>query len=225
MRKYAWRSFFTNRYEATAASRAYSDFRGLQTVLNEGKADSVVPVLDDEQYPLPSQKELFNAGWPKAKRSLSRAVLAASTYFGARDFADDTSLSPDNVVRREYHHIFPDKLLSDAGLNSMLALNCALITWKTNRTIGRSDPIAYLEDRADKAPDARDIEARLTSHLVPYPEIKDAGPYGQPAGDELRAAVEPDFTAFIRRRADLVTDFMKLVCDGIQPSLHDVIRD
>lgn len=225
MRKYAWRAFFTNRYEATAASRAYSDFRALQSVLLEDKPETVVPVLDEEQYPLPTGKALANAGWPKAKNSLSRAILAASTYFGARDFADDTAISGENIVHREYHHIFPDKLLSDAGLYSMLALNCALITWKTNRTIGRSDPIAYLEERAQRAPDARDIEERLTSHLVPYAEVKNAGPYDQPAGVELRAAVEPDFMAFLSRRAALVSEFMTQVCSGVQPSLHDVINN
>lgn len=223
MRMYAWRSFFTNRYEATAASRAYVDYRALMTVLSDEKPYSSVPVLDYEQYPLPTAKELTGANWPKAKRSLSRAILAASTYFGARDFADDTEISAENVVKREYHHIFPDKLLADAGINSMLALNCALITWKTNRTIGRSDPIAYLEDRAQKAPDLRDIEARLTSHLVPYEIVKNSGPYAQPAGDELHAAVEPDFTTFLDRRAELVLKFMTSVSNGELPNLRDIV--
>lgn len=223
MRKYAWRSFFTNRYEATAASRAYADHRALLAVLAERKPESSVPVLDHEQHPLPTNKELRGAAWPKAKRSLSRAILAASTYFGARDFADDTAISLQNVSQREYHHIFPDKLLRDAGLESMLALNCARITWKTNRTIGRTDPITYLEERAQRAPGDRDIEARLTSHLVPYDLVKDAGPYDQPAGAELREAVEPDFGAFLNRRAEVISTFMVAVCNGEQPHLQEVI--
>ena len=28
------------------------------------------------------------------------------------------------------------------------AVNCALITWRTNRTISNKDPIAYLKERA-----------------------------------------------------------------------------
>lgn len=224
MRKYAWRSFFTNRYEATAASRAYADHRALVAVLAEHKPESYVPVLDPDQYPLPANRELRGAGWPKAKRSLSRAILAASTYFGARDFADDTAISPQNVSQREYHHIFPDKLLQDAGLESMLALNCARITWKTNRTIGRTDPIAYLEERAQRAPGERDIEARLASHLVPYEQVKNAGPYEQPAGAELRDRVQPDYMAFLNRRAEVVSAFMVAVCDGEQPHLREVIE-
>lgn len=223
VRRYAWRSFFTNRYEATAATRAFADHRGLAALLSGEGTDAGVPVFDDELYPLPSLRELKGAGWAKSKRSLSRAILAASNYFGARDFADDTPLSAENVTKREYHHIFPNQLLTEAGIDSMLALNSALITTKTNRSIGRLDPIAYLEKRAERAPDARDIKDRLESHLVPYEIIANSGPYDQPAGEELRAAVQPDFAAFLDQRAVLVNDFMRAVCDGKQPHLRDIL--
>lgn len=82
--------------------------------------------------------------------------MPADTYpwalFGARDFADDAPISAANVMKREYHHLFPARLLSDAGIDPNLALNCALITWRTNRTIGRIDPIAYLNARTESAP-------------------------------------------------------------------------
>ena len=224
IRQYVWRSFFTNRYEATAATRAYADFRGLTALLAGEGSVADVPVFDDELYPLPSLRELKGAGWAKSKRSLARAILAASNFFGARDFADDTPLSGENVVKREYHHIFPNQLLSEAGIESMLALNCALITWKTNRSIGRLDPLTYLEKRAKNAPDPRDIKDRLESHLVPYEIIANSGPYEQPAGAELRAAVQPDFDAFLDQRAALVDAFMREVCDGKQPHLRDILE-
>lgn len=223
MRKYAWRCFFTNRYEATAASRAAADHKGLAEVLG-GDADAYVPVMDDELFPLPSLRELRNASWPKQKRSVPRAVLAAANYFGARDFADDTVISATSVTKREYHHVFPNQLLTEAGIDSMLALNCVLITWKTNRTIGRLDPIAYLEKRAEFAPDPQDIRNRLESHLVPYDALVKAGPYEQTAGVELRAAVQPDLDVFLNRRAVMVHRFMQAVCSGKQPQLNDVVR-
>lgn len=222
MRKYAWRSFFTNRYEATAASRAGSDHKALAEVL-AGNDDANVPVFDDELYPLPNVIELKSASWPKQRRSVPRAILAAANYFGARDFADDTVISSENVTKREYHHIFPKQLLSDAGIDSMLALNCVLITWKTNRTIGRLDPLTYLEKRAEFAPEPRDIEDRLESHLVPYAIITEAGPYDGPAGNELRVEVQPDFDAFLEQRAQFVRRFMEAVCAGHQPHLRDII--
>lgn len=221
MRKYAWRSFFTNRYEATAASRALADHKGLADLL-AGHTDAYVPVFDEELNPLPGLRELRSASWPKQRRSVARAILAATNYFGARDFADDTTISADNVVHREYHHIFPNQLLIEAGIDPMLALNCALITWKTNRSIGRLDPLTYLERRAEYAPDPGDIKDRLESHLVPYSIVAEAGPYNQPAGEELRAVVQPDFDAYLDRRAELVRRFMVAVCDGRKPHLRDI---
>lgn len=222
MRKYAWRSFFTNRYEATGATRAVADYRALATVLAGAGKEDTVPVFNEDLFPLPTLRDLKAAGWPKAKRSLSRAILASSNYFGARDLADDTELSLENITTREYHHVFPGKLLDEAGITSSLALNCVLITWKTNRTIGRSDPLTYLKDRAQKAPSPDDVSERLASHLVPYDAIKNAGPYQTPAGEELRQEVSPDFDNFLDQRATLVMHFMEVACDGGQPHLKYV---
>jgi hypothetical protein len=41
--------------------------------------------------------------------------------------------------------VFPDALLQEAGSPSFVALNCALMTWRTNRIIGRKDPLEYLK--------------------------------------------------------------------------------
>lgn len=222
VRKYVWRSFFTNRYEAAAPTRAAADFKALDSLLDGGEAS--VPVFDDEVYPLPSPRDMKEARWPKSRRSLPRAILAASNYFGAHDFADDTLISAENIVRREYHHIFPDQLLKEAGIDGGLALNCVLITWKTNRSIGRRDPIAYLEKRVEAAPDPRDVRDRLESHLVPYATLATAGPYDQPAGEPLRMAVQPDFDAFLEERANLIHRFMLEACEGKRPQLHSLLE-
>ncbi len=222
MRRYLWRSFFTNRYEATAASRAASDHKGLSELLT-GESGAYVPVFDDALYPLPGTRELRSASWPKSRRSVPRAILAAANYFGARDLADDTPLSAENVVHREYHHVFPHQLLTDAGIDSMLALNCVLITWKTNRSIGRLDPLTYLEKRAAVAPEADDVRDRLASHLVPYRFVAEAGPYVDPPGEALRRTVQPDFDAYLDERAELIRRFMLQACEGRHPQLRDVL--
>lgn len=224
VRRYLWSAFFTSRYQGAAATRAMADYTPLRAYLaGRGDVDSV-PIFDRAQYPLPSHRELVEAGWSKKADRLGRAVLAASTYFGARDFADNTAISADNIGKREYHHLFPDKLLSDAGINSHLALNCALITWKTNRTIGRLDPIQYLEDRAQYAPNSQDIKDRLDTHLVPYDQLAAAGPYRSDLiGDDLAAVVRPDFDAFLNSRAKLIAAVAEHLTEGRQPKLSDVL--
>lgn len=223
VRRYLWSAFFTTRYVGAAATRAAADYTPLHAYLEGTGAVDDVPVFDREQYPLPSHRDLLNAAWSKKADRLGRAVLAASTYFGARDFADDTRLSSDNVSKREYHHLFPDALLRAAGIPSFVALNCALITWKTNRTIGRLDPISYLEQRAQRAPDPNDVAARLETHLVPYDRLVSAGPYPQDlAGPELAELVRPDFDAFLDARAMLVRALAAELTEGRQPSLHDI---
>ena len=223
VRRYLWSAFFTTRYVGAAATRAAADYGPLRAYLEGTGAVDDVPVFDREHYPLPSHRDLLNAAWSKKADRLGRAVLAASTYFGARDFADDTRLSSDNIGKREYHHLFPDALLRAAEIPSFVALNCALITWKTNRTIGRLDPIDYLEQRAQKAPDPKDVKARLQTHLVPYDQLVAAGPYPQDVtGPALAELVRPDFDAFLDARARLVSTIAAELVEGRQPSLHDV---
>lgn len=228
-RKYLWTAFFTGRYDGAAATRAHADakpllaFASAPTPSAVAKLDATVPVLNREVYPLPSDRGLQAAAWPSGRSSLARAILAASNYFGARDFADDSVLSRSNVRKREYHHLFPAKLLSDAGIDPNLALNCALITWRTNRTIGRLDPIAYLAARAEAAPSAESVDARLRSHLIPVIALREAGPYpSEVVGAELQAQVGPDFATFIELRAEAVSRAMVRLCDGEGPELADV---
>ncbi|MHC5796499.1 GmrSD restriction endonuclease domain-containing protein [Lacisediminihabitans sp. FW035] len=225
VRRYLWSSFFTSRYQGAAATRAAADYAPLRAYLDGVGSVEEVPVFNRDDYPLPTHRELLAAGWSKKADRLGRAVLAASTYFGARDFADDTKLSAVNVGKREYHHLFPDALLRDAGIESFLALNCALITWKTNRTIGRLDPIQYLEDRAQNALDPRDVQGRLESHLVPYAEIANAGPYpADLSGQDLAATVGPDFAGFLEARASLVSAVVGELTAGKRPQLGEVLE-
>jgi hypothetical protein len=226
VRRYLWSAFFTSRYQSAAATRAAADYTPLRAAVDDHGDLASVPVLDRELHPLPTTRDLLTAGWPKKADRLGRAVLAASTYFGARDFADDTKLTIENLGTREYHHLFPNALLSDASIESYLALNCALITWKTNRTIGRLDPIQYLEDRAQNAPDPRDIKERLESHLVPYEPLAAAGPYPQDMevkGPELAELVRPDFTAFLEARAHLILALARELTEGRRPQLRDIL--
>ena len=220
LRAYMWSAFFTSRYEGAAATRAYQDFKALVDLLERpqfGPGDYAnVPVLNRVTYPLPTSEQLTRVGWPKGADRLARAVLAVNLHFGALDFADGHPVSYDSLRKREYHHVFPDALLQEAGIDSYLALNCALVTWKTNRSIGRKDPLAYLQDRVEWS-DEQTVTQRLRTHLLDFETLSKAtyAADGKPLeGAALVARLGQDFDAFLERRATLVVLAAQHLTDG-----------
>ena len=218
LRRYLWSSFFTDRYENTAASRAYADFKALKTLLvTQVFSDNdlvTVPVLNRVEFPLADVDALLGTGWPKQVGISARGILAVTTYLGALDFADNKPASYESNQKREYHHIFPDALLKDAGIDSYRALNCALITWKTNRIIGRKDPLEYLRDRVVWAGE-ESVRERMKSHLLDFDALSKATYQGLD-GEQLATRVKPDFEAFLRTRANVVHTAVAALAQGKQ---------
>ena len=221
LRRYLWSAFFTDRYENTAASRAFADFKAIKALLkNPGFTESelaTVPALNRSEFPLADVDSLMAAGWPKAAGIEARAILAVTTYLGAIDFADHRTATYDSIRKREYHHIFPDALLSEAAIPSFLALNCALITWKTNRMIGRKDPLDYLQERVQWA-DESAVRERLRSHLISYDLLSKAH-YAGIEGAALKQKLASDFNEFLRDRANMVVAAMASLTEGNNPTL------
>jgi hypothetical protein len=137
------------------------------------------------------------------------------------EFADNKPASYESNQKREYHHIFPDALLKDAGIDSYLSLNCAFITWKTNRIIGRKDPLEYLQDRVNWA-GKESVRERMKSHLLDFDLLSQATYQGL-TGEQLAAKLTPDFEAFLRARAKLVHAAVASLAQGKEigvESLH-----
>jgi hypothetical protein len=181
LRKYLWRAFVTKRYERSATTAALQDYRGLRAILGGQKGDAVsVPVFDEAQYPLPTPEEIKLAGWPKRKDMLARSILALSLRQGAHDLADGAPATRAHLLKREYHHLFPDALLSENGrledYRIYRALNCALVTWNTNRNISAKEPLRYLQERVARAQlGEAEIVARLATHLIPFDALNVGG--------------------------------------------------
>jgi hypothetical protein len=228
LRAYMWSCFFTTRYEGAAATRSFQDYKALIDLLQRkqfGLADYAhVPVIRRVEHPLPTVEQLMRVGWPRGNDRMARAVLAVSLYCGALDFADGHPASFDSLKTREYHHIFPDALLQEAGIESYLALNCALVTWKTNRSIGRKDPLDYLKDRVEWT-DESTVRQRLRTHLLDYGQLSRATYVvdGKPLiGDALVARLTKDFADFLSDRAVLVEAAAAQLADGRLPSLDEL---
>lgn len=230
LKKYLWSSFFTYRYENSAATRAYQDYINIKRVLNndqnekgEPYLESDIPVLNRKLYPLADKEELLTVDWPKKVNIRSRGILAISTYLGAYDFADGTQISRDNIGKREYHHIFPEALLKEAEVDSYLSLNCALITGKTNRNIGRKDPLVYLKDRYQWA-DEDIVNSRLSSHLIPIKELSNGGYEGLGRAERV-AKIKSDFNSFTEKRADYIIKAMLLLTEGKQITVESILQN
>jgi len=200
LRRYIWRAFFTGRYEASTNARALEDFRKLKGLISSPEGPPP-DVFDDVLYPLPSEDELVAARWPKGKDRLARAILAVALREGGKDFADGREASREELARREYHHIFPDAYLKKQQRTDReiyCSLNCAVVTWITNRKMSDKAPVKYLAERQDGAElGEAEVRARLASHLIPYD-----------------AMVQGDYDAFLKARAAMVAPVMKDLCAG-----------
>jgi hypothetical protein len=198
LRKYLWRAFFTNRYEKSTSFRSLGDFNELKSVIT-GTGGAKPAIFDEAQHPLPEIAELVSAGWPKNKDRLPRAILALALKQGGLDLADGSTASRANLAKREYHHLFPDAHLRRLEVPEdqiYRSLNCALVTWRTNRNISDKDPERYLAERRKGTElGETEVRTRLTSHLIPYDEL-----------------VKGDYNAFLTTRADLIADAMKKIC-------------
>ena len=200
LRKYIWRAFFTSRYEKTTTSRSLVDYNELRSVIMHRKAPTPV-IFNDSLYPLPEPRELMAAGWPTKKDRLARAILALALKHGGLDLADGSPVNRDNLRKREYHHLFPEAYLKKLGVDDnkiYRALNCALVTWNTNRAISSKEPERYLAERLEGSNlGEAEIRVRLASHVIPY--------------DELKAG---DYDRFLARRAELIHGVMLKYCSG-----------
>lgn len=224
LRAYLWSAFFTNRYENSAASRAFADYKGLKALLSKKDFSDdnwdIVPIFNRDEYPLSNTDSLAEAGWPKSVGIEERGVLAIASYFGAYDFADNRQATFESIQHREYHHLFPDALLKEIEVKSLYAMNCSLITWKTNRVIGRKDPIEYLKERVELS-DIDSVQTRLRTHLIPY-ELLAKAHYSDMGDEELKSKLNSDFIEFRRSRAKLFEIALNKLCVGEQPTLDAI---
>lgn len=228
LKKYLWHSFFTDRYENSAATHAYTDFVALRKVISgETKDDGTGYDIDDvpifKEHPLVDIGELMTAEWPKRATIHGRAILAVACRLGVFDFSTGERLDVNNIEQRHYHHIYPDALLKEAEINSFLALNCSLISDKTNISIGRKDPLDYMKDRY-KWTTEEIVSERLQSHLIPISELANGG-YEGLSQEQKATKLRDDFEAFKRRRAELVMKAVKLLAKGQQLSAAEIYEE
>lgn len=222
IRKYLWRSFLTSRYEQSSTTNALQDFRAMKSLLNNEEGKGLPPLFDEELYPIPTKDYIARADWPKNKSILGRGLLCLQLKFGAEDLADGVRATKASITSstspREYHHLYPASLLERANIpyeKVYKAMNCALITWKTNRTISNKDPMSYLNERsANGLLGADELRRRLKTHMIPFEEL--AVDFSEISDDLYSVKVSELYEEFIGKRSEIFQNAIKLVCEGRQ---------
>ena len=231
LKKYLWHAFLTSRYEQSSTTNALQDYRGLRRILTEGANEHAVPILNEESYPPPTREMVLQADWPKRQSILGRGLLVLTLKAGAEDLADGARATVASITSknhpREYHHLFPVSTLEDAEVldeQVYRALNCALITWRTNRTISKKDPVDYLKERADNSTlGETELRRRLRTHLIPYGALA-VGYQGLP-DEERRVRVKNDYIAFIGARAIVLSEAAQRACAGQSIELSELFDE
>ena len=99
--------------------------------------------------------------------------------------------------------------------NINLALNCAVVTWNTNRNISAKEPVAYLRERVERAPLGEDqILSRLNSHIILFERLSVGGYHGIANEEERSARIRSDYDCFIHARAEAIHRVVKKLCSG-----------
>lgn len=227
LKKYLWSAFFTDRYENSAASRAYADYIGLKRIItkttNEKQelfTEKDVSIFNRQIHPI-DVDELRTAGWPKRDTIRGKAILAVACRLGSFDFATGHKIDQNNIKNRHYHHIFPKALLEEAEIDGNLALNCALISDSTNINIGRKDPLQYLKERYEWATEDI-VHERLNSHLIPVKELANGG-YEGITDKERKEKIARDFDLFVRKRAEYMAYAAEQLVEGKNISSSQII--
>lgn len=200
-KRYLWSSWLTDRYEKTASTRSLVDFRQISNLFDKKSAEEI-EIFDRSVFRLPEQDDYLSAGWPARNERLARSIVVLSLRGGAYDFADGSEISAKNSQKREYHHVYPKAFVGSTYPNSQVnrALNCALISMPTNRTISSKDPVKYLSDRIDGSDVGIDeVRRRVESHLIPFDAFE-----------------QTDFERFLTERALVLDQYVKtkLLVDG-----------
>lgn len=218
LKKYLWRAFLTDRYEKATTTNSLTDFRKIRDYLLDKGEYKDIPIFNEHEYPAPVKEIISDAAWAKNRTILGRGLLALQIKCGACDIADNTPATKQSILSREYHHLFPAALLGKADVSNskvFSSVNCALISWRTNRTISDKNPMQYLLERSENC-DLGEIERdrRLRSHLIPIQEL--SVDYSDFDSQETKAKIEQDFARFVEARSILLEQAARLVYNGEQ---------
>ena len=213
-RAYLWRSFLTTRYKSSAANLLKEDFDALRKVIQGNSEPNSVPIWSNR---LPDIELLKASPWPTSNSSLSKSILALSLRRGALDIGSGERIQQNRLDERQHHHIFPeDYLIKNAPEgNPHLALNCMLITGRTNKEASNKPPLEYLKSlvtkHAGSSINLKELKWRVESHLVPFESL-----------EIKNKSVMDSYMKFLDDRSRLIERDIDKLANGDEPLILDL---
>ena len=186
LKRWFWLTSFTERYRRGGEAQFDEDLASLLRVPRDRQ------VLEDRFGSPPEYDFFINTEF---RRSSAAALAFASLLAHRRPVnltngaAIDVGTALSSFNRKEFHHIFPRKILRDAGTESSLADslgNICMLASSENKGLGSQPPSRYLTNIRNKI-GAEAFDQRMEANLIPP--------------DATAAAMEDDYGRFLRARA------------------------
>lgn len=196
IRRWFWRSAFSERYRVGGEGFVTRDFDAVLKFVNEGAA------TDDFGLPLSSNHVIQTTF--RTNNSRSRAFILALAAAKPRNLTNGAAIDVADALsifnKKQFHHIYPRGYLKEEGEkgepNSLA--NICMLAASENNLISDSDPHKYIPKLLSARPS--DGEAVLASNFLP-----------KAAEFKYESAT---FGDFLDARAQLLARFISELCEG-----------
>jgi hypothetical protein len=144
LKKWFWRSCFTNRYGSQTKRTAMADINEVEK-LKGGEAN----IFGD--IPCDLSEDFFKRTYFRLTNANSKTFILMLANNNPKTFLSGSAIDLDKVLqkynRAEFHHIYPKAYLRDEGVSDD-AINClanfCFINASENKKIGRKKPSEYI---------------------------------------------------------------------------------
>lgn len=187
LKKWFWRSCFTNRYGSQTKRTAIIDINEIEK-LKSGEANNFSDVPHD------LNEDFFKSNYFRLTSANAKTFILMLANNNPKTFLSGSSIDLDKVLqkynRAEFHHIYPKAYLRDKGISDD-AINClanfCFINASENKRIGRKKPSEY-------------------SALMPENDVLSEILANAFCSEET---FNDDFSLFINNRSSLLTTYAK----------------
>lgn len=153
LKRWVWGSYFTQTYAQGVNTRAVADAQELVAwARDEEKTPTAIKRLETQPEIVEERLRDSRAG----NRVFLRGLMALLVADAAKDWLKPKKGGEPQVLAQhegavDFHHVFPDKLLTERGKPSEMIINFTPLKASTNRSIGRDQPSTVLGNtRFDK---------------------------------------------------------------------------